>query len=101
MPPEFTEDDQTLKDNLLKEGFTAWNKRDFFLFIRMCELFGRTNFDLYTDLILAGKSFEEIKTYAKAFWTNYQKIDNYKKYIERIEKGEAEINKRNSIDKAI
>lgn len=29
------------------------------------------------------------------------KIENYKKYLERIEKGENEIEKRKSIDKAI
>jgi hypothetical protein len=41
---------------------------------------------------------EEIERYSDCFWKNHHLIENSKKYIERIEKGEAEISKRNSID---
>mgnify|MGYP000998768022 CR=1 FL=1 len=44
---------------------------------------------------------EEIQRYSDAFWKNYTKIENYKKYIDRIKKGEAEIEKRRQIDLAI
>jgi hypothetical protein len=44
---------------------------------------------------------EEIERYSDCFWKNHHLIENSKKYIERIEKGEAEISKRNSIDQAI
>jgi len=101
VPEEFTAKDQAQKDGLLKKGFANWNKRDFFKFINMCELYGRESLDHFTDLIVIGKTIDEIKQYSAAFWKNYTKIENYKKYIERIEKGEAEIAKRNSIDKAI
>ena len=50
---------------------------------------------------MAGKPLSQIQAYSECFWKNYTKIDNYKKYIERIEKGENEIAKRLSIDKAI
>lgn len=52
-------------------------------------------------MILSGKTIDEIKEYAECFWKNYKKIENYKKYLERIEKGEKEIAHRMSIDKAI
>ena len=65
----------------------------------MCELFGRDNCELYNDL--HGKTLEEIKEYSAAFWKNYTKIEHYKKYIDKIEKGEAEIDKRRRIDLAI
>lgn len=67
----------------------------------MCEIYGRDNFEMFTDLLGTGKSVEEIKEYSEVFWKNYKKIYKYEKYIDRIEKGEAEIYKRNSIDKAI
>lgn len=67
----------------------------------MCELCGRSNFELFTELLTGGKTLEEIKLYSEAFWKNYKKIDKYDKYIERIEKGEQEILKRQKIDKAI
>ena len=67
----------------------------------MCEIFGRENHELFSELLAGGKTLEEIKLYSEAFWVNYKKIDKYEKYIERIEKGEQEIKKRQSIDKAI
>lgn len=56
---------------------------------------------MFSELLAGGKSLEEIKLYSEVFWRNYKKIDKYEKYIERIEKGEQEIKKRQSIDKAI
>ena len=67
----------------------------------MCELYGRDNIDMFSELILTGKTVEDITQYSGTFWKNYTKIENYKKYLERIEKGEAAIAHRNSIDKAI
>ena len=61
-------------------------------------MYGRDNIDLFSDLLLTGKTLEEIDQYSKVFWKNYIRIENSKKYIDRIEKGEAEIEKRNSID---
>ena len=67
----------------------------------MCELFGRDQCDQYHELLALGKTYEQIKEYSDAFWEHYTRIKNYQKYIERIERGEQELNKRNSIDKAI
>ena len=67
----------------------------------MCEIYGRDNFEMFSDLLVTGKTVEDIKEYSEVFWKNYKKIYKYEKYIDRIEKGEAEIYKRNSIDKAI
>jgi SWI/SNF-related matrix-associated actin-dependent regulator of chromatin subfamily A member 5 len=86
----------------LQEGFIGWNKRHFFQFINMCELYGRDNCDLYTVLMTeGGKTSEEIQRYSDTFWQKYKQVDNFKKYIDRIEKGEAEIEKRNQIAEAI
>lgn len=68
----------------------------------MCELYGRDNCDLYTVLMTeGGKTSEEIQRYSDTFWQKYKQVDNFKKYIDRIEKGEAEIEKRNQIAEAI
>ena len=83
----------------MNEGFASWNRKDFFNFIKMCELYGRNNFELYSELHYKG--IDEIRKYSEAFWENYTKIEPYKKYIDRIEKGEAEIDKRRRIDLAI
>mmetsp|Transcript_40485 Transcript_40485/g.61748 ORF Transcript_40485/g.61748 Transcript_40485/m.61748 type:complete len:117 (+) Transcript_40485:3025-3375(+) len=67
----------------------------------MCETYGRENLDLFTDLFAVGKTLQQVREYSEAFWENYKRIDNYRKYIERIERGELEIAKRQSIDQAI
>ena len=54
----------------------------------MCELYGRENLEMYNELLLVGKTPDEISQYSKVFWQNYKRIDKYEKYIERIEKGE-------------
>jgi hypothetical protein len=39
--------------------------------------------------------------YSRAFWTNFRLIEHCEKYIERIEKGEAEIERQNLVEKVI
>mmetsp|Transcript_28417 Transcript_28417/g.20528 ORF Transcript_28417/g.20528 Transcript_28417/m.20528 type:complete len:84 (+) Transcript_28417:170-421(+) len=83
-----------MRAKLLKLGYSNWNKKDFFNFIRMCEKFGRYNFTYFVEA-LPYKTVDEIRDYSKAFWKNSHLIENGSKYVERIEKGEAEIDKRN------
>ena len=100
-PPQFTPKDQRLKESLLREGFSTWSKKEFFTFIRMCEMFGRANLAKINEA-LPNKTLKDIEEYAAAFWENWRdKIENGHKYVERIEKGEAEIEKQKSIDDAI
>ena len=67
----------------------------------MAELYGREKVEHYYELQQFGKSVEDIRVYANAFWKNYKKVKNWQKYLERIEKGELELEKRYRIDKAI
>ena len=62
---------------MLKEGFSQWNKRDFFKFIQMAEIYGRKNCDMYFELIGFGKTVEQIQEYADAFWKNYKQVKNW------------------------
>ena len=101
VPPEFTEEDAQEREKLLSEGFPNWNKRDFFKFINMCQIYGRDNIDMFQELFTLGKTLQQIQEYSDAFWKNYKSIKNHKKYIEKIEKGEQEILARNAIDQAI
>ena len=44
---------------------------------------------------------DDLKEFADSFWTRYAEMENGQKYVERIEKGEAEIEKINDIEVAI
>lgn len=62
----------------------------------MAEVYGRKpkTFESFRDA-LPMKTADEIRDYSEAFWKHHKKIDNYFKYIERITKGEQEIERRN------
>ena len=59
-----TEDEQNEKEDLLKEGYSNWTKRDFNQFIRLNEKYGRDDIESISGEV-QGKSVEEVKDYAK------------------------------------
>lgn len=100
IPPQFTRKDITQRDALIGVGFANWSKKEFFTFIRLNEQFGRRDLETIT-LNLPNKTIEEVKKYSDAFWKKYLKIENGQKYVERIEKGELEIEKMRLVQEAI
>lgn len=66
----------------------------------MCEQFGRDNYEKISQNF-NNKTVKDVAEYSKAFWKNWELIENGQRYVERIEKGEAEIQKMRSIDIAI
>ncbi|CAI5757354.1 unnamed protein product [Candida verbasci] len=85
-----TEEELKLKESLLKEGYSNWNRRDFHHFISTCTKYGRNSIPLIS-LEFPDKSEDEVRQYAKAFWKNYKLIDGYEKFINQIEQGEEKI----------
>ena len=81
---------------LKSKGFYNWNKRDFFAFIRGCEKYGR---DKLQDISreVENKDADEVADYADVFWKRYTEISDYESLIEKIERGEEKIRKRNYI----
>merc|ERR1712113_1033918 len=82
---ELTEDEQLEKEDLLKEGFSNWSKRDFNQFIRLNEKYGP----------------EEVIEYSKAFWERCGELQDSERIMAQIEKGEARIQRRALIKKAL
>jgi SWI/SNF-related matrix-associated actin-dependent regulator of chromatin subfamily A member 5 len=83
-----TEQEQEEKAQLIEQGFPEWNKRDFQQFLNGSAKYGRNNFEGINEEV-DGKNTEEIKAYAKVFWKRYHQIENYQKYINIVEAGEA------------
>jgi len=97
---ELTEDEQIEKEDLLKEGFSNWSKRDFNQFIRLNEKYGRDDIDNISGEV-EGKTAEEVKEYAKTFWERCNELQDCDKIMASIEKGEARIQRRALIKKAL
>lgn len=89
-PDKFTEDDAERRDELLDQGFSEWSKREFNLFIKGCENFGRFNFEEIAEEI-GSKTVDEVKAYAKVFWERIESLPNYKELLEKIEQGEKDL----------
>jgi len=83
-------ENRALKERLLAEGFPDWSRKDYRSFIASLERHGRYNLDeILKDMKKeTAKEVDEVKRYYVAFWTYYQRITEWKKVIERIEKGE-------------
>lgn len=88
-----SEADQIEKTKLLAEGFPDWNVKDFKTFCASLEMHGRYNFKATLNDMMnqTGKDKKDIQRYYVAFWTNYQRIAEWPKILERIEKGEKKI----------
>ncbi len=86
-----------MKDKMLKEGFSNWGKKEFFHFITLCERYGRNSFEKIAKE-LPNKTIDEVKIYSEKFQKCYKQIKNGDKYMERISKGEQDIQKLENIE---
>ena len=85
-----TEEEKNLKEELLRSGYSNWNRKNFLHFIHLCSKYGR-NAILLIASEFEDKNLEEVREYAKKFWTSYEEIDGYERYISQIEMGEERI----------
>lgn len=87
-----TDEEKELKEKLLSEGYGSWNRRDFMLFILSSTRYGRNSIGLISREF-EDKTIDEVRDYARKFWTCYEEIDGYERYISQIEAGEDKIAK--------
>ncbi|KMS94467.1 hypothetical protein BVRB_021120, partial [Beta vulgaris subsp. vulgaris] len=85
---------------LEEEGFGNWKTREFQNFIRGSELFGRNDVEGIHRTVQS-KSLEEVQRYHFVFWQRYKELRDWKKYIQLIERGEARLEKLESVRQVI
>lgn len=95
------EEELAEKEELLKtEGFTTWNKRDFNQFVKANEKYGRDDLESISKEV-EGKTPEEVMAYAATFWERCNELTDIERIMAQIERGEAKIQRRISIKKAL
>lgn len=101
-PQPLTEEESLEREQLLEQGFSNWNRRDFTSFVRACERYGRQAIPEITKEI-EGKTEDEVRTYSRTFWKRYRELgdDQGEKYIKQIERGEQRIQRQQDIMDAI
>jgi SWI/SNF-related matrix-associated actin-dependent regulator of chromatin subfamily A member 5 len=97
---DLTEGEQKEKDTLLQKGFGNWNKRDFGLFIKACEKYGRDALEQIAGDIDT-KTLAEVKEYSKVFWKKYKEVPDWERIVSNIEKGEQRIQRREEMITAL
>ncbi|XP_052828278.1 SWI/SNF-related matrix-associated actin-dependent regulator of chromatin subfamily A member 5 isoform X3 [Octopus bimaculoides] len=88
------------KEELLKQGFTNWSKRDFNQFIKANEKYGRDDIENIAHEV-EGKTPEEVVEYSTLFWERCNELQDIERIMAQIERGEAKIQRRISIKKAL
>lgn len=87
-----TEEEQTLKNELLDQSFHNWTRRDFTNFIHACAKFGRNDYVKISEG-MGNKTPDDIERYLNKFWSDYKVIEGYEKYVSQIEASEKKIAK--------
>lgn len=86
-----TEQEEKMKADWEAEGFTNWNKLEFRKFITVSGKYGRNSIQAIARELAPGKTLEEVRAYAKAFWSNIERIEDYEKFLKIIENEEEKI----------
>merc|ERR1712071_319112 len=95
-----SDDEQAEKDSLLTQGFIAWTKRDFNQFIKANEKYGRDDIESIAKEV-EGKTPDEVMEYSAVFWERCHELQDIDRIMAQIERGEAKIQRRASIKKAL
>jgi len=95
-----TEEEVLEKERLLNEGFTNWSRRDFNQFIKANEKYGRDDTESIAKEV-EGKTPEEVHEYSQVFWERCHELQDIERIMAQIERGEARIQRRASIKKAL
>lgn len=88
-----TEEEEKLKSEWEKEGFTNWSKTEFRKFITASGKYGRNSIQAIAMELAPAKTVEDVRLYATAFWANLERVEDYEKHLKFIE-GEEERIKR-------
>lgn len=86
-----TEEEEKLKSEWEKEGFTNWSKTEFRKFITASGKFGRNSIYAISTELAPGKTIDEVREYATAFWSNLERVEDYEKHLKFIEAEEEKI----------
>ncbi|KAJ2041935.1 chromatin remodeling complex Adenosinetriphosphatase, partial [Coemansia sp. S16] len=95
-----TEEEAAEKEQLSLQGFSAWNRRDFYGFMRALENHGRGSMNLVKHDV-EGKTPEEVDAYAKVFLKRYKELPEAERLTAQMSKGEQKRARRDEIQQLL
>lgn len=88
-----TEEEEKSKAEWEGEGYTSWSKTEFRKFITASGKYGRNSIQAIALELAPGKTADEVRDYAKSFWSNIERVEDYEKHLKFIETEEEKIKK--------
>ena len=84
------------QEALIAKSFSTWSRQNHRTFVAACERHGRKNREaIYAEVAeIADKDVASVKRYYKTFFERYQELSDWRRLMERIEKGEQKIKVR-------
>ncbi|KIJ54005.1 hypothetical protein M422DRAFT_201104 [Sphaerobolus stellatus SS14] len=93
-----TEEEVARKEELSKQGFDNWSKRDFQQFIKAIEAHGKdAPYQILADEI-QNKTAAEVQAYSKVFWKRWHELEDFTRIEQRILEGEARREKQQTLE---
>ncbi|KAF8581713.1 SNF2 family DNA-dependent ATPase [Ramaria rubella] len=93
-----TEEEVTRKEELSRQGFDNWSKRDFQQFVKAVEAHGRdASYETLAQEI-QNKTGDDVKAYAKVFWKRWHELEDFVRIEQRILEGEARREKQDNLE---
>jgi SWI/SNF-related matrix-associated actin-dependent regulator of chromatin subfamily A member 5 len=92
IPEEFTNEDSNYREELIKQGFSKWNKKDFTRFLRACEVFGLNDYENISKSMKT-KTHAEVEEYVRVFQERVEELPGGSRIVAKINKFESEKNK--------
>jgi SWI/SNF-related matrix-associated actin-dependent regulator of chromatin subfamily A member 5 len=83
-----------LKIELLSQGFSKWNKKDYAKFLRACEIYGLNDYENISKS-MRSKTVLQVEEYVNAFREKVDSLPGGTRIMAKIDKFEFEKNKIN------
>jgi hypothetical protein len=92
VPEEFNEEDIEYREELVTQGFSKWNKKDFAKFLRASEIYGLHDYENISKS-MRSKTADEVEEYVKVFQGRVKELPGGQRILAKINKFESEKNK--------
>jgi len=93
-----SEEELLEKEELQKQGFEDWSKRDYQQLIKAYEAHGR---DASAELLageITGQDLASVLKYTKVFWKRWKELEDWERIESRIVEGQAKREKQNNLE---
>ncbi|CAD5224172.1 unnamed protein product [Bursaphelenchus okinawaensis] len=88
------------RENLYNKAVFDWSRKEFSVFQKSCEKYGRKDYAAIAKEI-GTKTEDEVQKYSEVFWKRYKEIKDWDRIVSSIVKGEEKLRRKDDIKRAL